>query len=168
MTWHGITGSWRATSQEVERDVRQAVKTIIQNGDGIVTGGALNVDWFAVDEALQHDPSARQIKVIIPASLQRYGAHYEKRADEGVISHQQANQLISQLNSLKKANPKALIELEDGRPVGQDSYYDRNLKVVDLSDRLCAFQVNNSQGTQDTIYKAKAKGIPVVIKSYQI
>ena len=49
------------TSDQVEQDVRQVVQQIIRHGDGIA-GGALNVDWFAVDEALKHDPSARQVE----------------------------------------------------------------------------------------------------------
>ena len=43
MKWYGITG-WRKTSPEVEADVRKTVREIIERGDGIVTGGALNVD----------------------------------------------------------------------------------------------------------------------------
>ncbi len=85
MKWYGITGSWRKTSEQVEADVRTAVQKIIERGDGIVTGGALNVDWFATDEALKHNPEATQIKVCIPAKLELYAAHYRKRADEDVI-----------------------------------------------------------------------------------
>ena len=63
MKWTAITGSWRKTSSEVERDVRDAVREIIERGDGIVTGGALNVDWYATDEALKLNPEATKIRM---------------------------------------------------------------------------------------------------------
>lgn len=110
MKWYGITGSWRKTSEKVEMDVRQTVREVIEHGDGIVTGGALNVDWFATDEALHVDQTAKQIRVCLPVTLERYAAHYRSRADEGVITHDQAEMLIHQLTRLKAANPDALIE----------------------------------------------------------
>jgi len=88
MKWVAISGSWRKTNEEVENDVRQAVREIIKRGDGIVTGGALNVDYFATDEALKVNPEAKQIKVCLPVTLELFSAHYRKRADEGVITHQ--------------------------------------------------------------------------------
>jgi len=60
MKWVAISGSWRKTNEEVENDVRQAVREIIKRGDGIVTSGALNVDYFATDEALKVNPEAKQ------------------------------------------------------------------------------------------------------------
>ena len=110
MKWIAISGSWRKTNEKVENDVRETVRDIVARGDGIVTGGALNVDWFATDEVLQLDPGANQIKVCLPAPLEQYVAHYCKRADEGVITHEQADQLTEQLRRLKEANPAALIE----------------------------------------------------------
>jgi hypothetical protein len=168
MKWVGITGSWRKTNAEVESDVRTAVREIISRGDGIVTGGALNVDWFATDEALKVNPTATQIKVCLPVTLERYAAHYRKRADEGVISHEQADQLIDQLTALKTTNPKALIEHPENTVVDMQTYYERNTQVVNLSDELLGFQVNDSGGVQDTLDKAIAQGKPVTLKKYTI
>jgi predicted Rossmann fold nucleotide-binding protein DprA/Smf involved in DNA uptake len=50
MKWIGISGSRLLTSSQVEEDVRREVRTILEQGDGIVTGGALGVDSFAMDE----------------------------------------------------------------------------------------------------------------------
>lgn len=168
MKWIGISGSWRKTSPEVEADVRQAVRQIITRGDGIVTGGALNVDWYATDEALRADPSATHIKVCLPAKLELYAAHYRRRADEGVITHEQAEELIALLERLKAANPDALIEHPTNNEMNQETYYARNTQVMELSDELMAFQVNDSAGVQDTVDKARAMGKPVVVKSYEI
>ena len=166
MKWVAISGSWRKTNEEVENDVRQAVREIIKRGDGIVTGGALNVDYFATDEALKVNPEAKQIKVCLPVTLELFSAHYRKRADEGVITHQQAEELITQLTALKKANPSALIENEKNTIVDKDTYYERNTKVMDLSNELYAFQVNDSEGVQNTVNKARENGKFVELKKY--
>jgi len=166
MKWVAISGSWRKTNEEVENDVRQAVREIIKRGDGIVTGGALNVDYFATDEALKANPEAKQIKVCLPVTLELFSAHYRKRADEGVITHQQAEELITQLTALKKANPSALIENEKNTIVDKDTYYERNTKVMDLSNELYAFQVNDSEGVQNTVDKARDNGKFVKLKKY--
>lgn len=129
MKWVAISGSWRKTNKKIENDVRKLVRDIISRGDGIVTGGALNVDYFATDEALKLNPEAIQIKICLPVTLERYAAHYRKRAQEGVITSQQAEDLISQLTTLKRANPLALIENQKNTVVDTTTYYERNNRV---------------------------------------
>ncbi|NTW13807.1 MAG: hypothetical protein HGA31_02120 [Candidatus Moranbacteria bacterium] len=168
MKWIGITGSWRATNKAVESDVRTAVGDIIERGDGIVTGGALNVDYFATDEAMKRDPLGTHIKVCLPVALELYAAHYRKRADEGVITPEQAETLIAQLERLKSANPDSILANPKNDVVDTSTYYERNTHVMELSDELLAFQVNESQGVQDTVDKALSKGKPVNIRKYTI
>ena len=168
MKWIGITGSWRATSKEVETHVRSTVRAIINNDDGIVTGGALNVDYFATDEALKLNPRATQIKVFLPVTLELYAKHYKKRAVEGIITTQQSEDLIKQLTNLKQANPNALIEDKGNTSLTKETYYGRNTNIVDNSDEIYAFQVNDSKGTQDTIDKTRKQGKKVRIKKYEI
>ena len=47
------------------------------------------------------------------------------------------------------------------------TYYLRNQDVVNAADELLAFQVNASAGTQDTVDKARVKGIPVAIFTFE-
>ncbi len=166
MKWIAISGSWRKFNKQVEKDVRSQVIKILKSGDGIITGGALGVDYFATDEVLKHDPS--KIKVYLPSSLELYEKHYFQRAKEGIITKELAEQLISQLKKLKNLNPKGLIEDFKYKIVNKESYYNRISKIIKASDELIAFQVNKSEGTQDTINKAKQKGIPVKIFRYTI
>lgn len=168
MKWIGITGSWRVTNKQVETDVRTVVKKTIDDNNGIVTGGALNVDFYATDEALKLNPKADKIKVFLPTSLSLYASHYRKRAAEGVITKEQAENLIKQLESLQKANTEALIENPFNTVVDKTTYYERNQAVVDASDEIYAFQVNKSAGVQDTIDKAKKKNKPVKLFSYTL
>ena len=168
MKWIGITGSWRVTDENVESDVRAAVRDSIDSGNGIVTGGALNVDSFALDEALRLDPAATRIRVCLPVTLERYAAHYRKRAEESVITREQAETLIAELTKFQRTNPEALLENRTNTTVDKTTYYERNTQVVDLSDELIAFQVNESRGVQDTINKALRAGKPVSVRRYTL
>ncbi|MBI1215169.1 MAG: hypothetical protein GC185_05035 [Alphaproteobacteria bacterium] len=165
--WVAISGSWRKTDESVEKDVREAVRDIIAAGDGIVTGGALGVDYIATDEALKCDPAARQIKIILPTSLKDYANHYFRRADEGVITQKQARELVDQLTAVQARNTQAVVEM-DYKACNQQSYYARNSKVIEAADRLLAFQVNESAGTQDAIDKARARPMPVTCRKYSL
>jgi uncharacterized phage-like protein YoqJ len=166
MKWIAISGSWRANTKEIEGDVREAVREIVTRGDGIVTGGALGVDLFATDEVLLLDSKAEHIQVFLPATLEIYATHYQQRADEGIITRAQAEELIAQLTRLKKTNRKALIEHSSNTVVDTAAYYERNTEVINHSDELLAFQVNDSKGTQDAIDKMLALGKPVKVRKY--
>lgn len=164
--WFGISGSWRATSKEVEENVRKEVREILEHGGGIVSGGALNVDFFATDEAMKIDPNA--VRIFLPVTLELYAAHYRKRAEEGVITSEQAEKLIEQLTKLKELSPDSLIENLDNTVVNKDTYFERNTEVANASDALSAFQVNDSAGVQDTLDKATAQGKPARLFKYKI
>ncbi|MEI6498535.1 MAG: hypothetical protein WCO23_01085 [bacterium] len=168
MKWIAISGSWRLTDEKVERDVRREVANIIKSGDGIVSGGALNVDYFATDEAMKLNSDYSQIKIFLPTTLEIYAQHYRKRADENVISHDEAEKLIIQLSRLKEINPDSLLENIANKVVDKTTYYERNLSVINAAEELLAFHVNGSDGVQDTIDKAKIKEIPIKIITYTI
>lgn len=172
MKWIGISGGWRRTNNEIERLVRDTVLNIMKRGDGIVSGGALGVDSIALDEALKHNTSAERIKIFLPTTLELYAAHYRSRAKEGVITIEQAESLITQLTQLEKINRAALIENKKNEIVDKSAYFERNSEVVNASDELIAFPIitetSEASGTNDTIQKAKAKGIPVKIFEFNL
>lgn len=166
--WFGISGSWRKTSEEVEKSVRAAVRKIINRGDGIVSGGALNVDYFATDEALKLNPTADRVKVFLPVPLDLYAAHYRRRATEGVITSEQAETLVSQLQKLHDINKDSLISNPRNTIVNEKTYFERNTEVINHSDALLAFQVNESAGVGDTAQKALDQGKPVCLEKFII
>ena len=168
--WVGISGTWALTNKEVEKDVRQHVRKALESGKGIATGGALNVDSFATDEVIKFDPQCKHIKIFLPTTLKIYAKHYRKRAREGVITKKQAEDLIAQLEYIKKNNPKAIIENKVNKIVDRTTYFERNMEVVKASDELIAFHVVESTGggTLDTIEKAKSLGIPVKHFDYKL
>jgi len=144
--------------------VHREVTSALRAGKSIVTGGALGVDYWATETALGIDPA--RLKVILPTSQATYAAHYRRRAAEGVISAQQAEDLVRQLQDVAHAG--GLVEHPE-RPqvIDVTTYYRRNQDVVDVADELLVFQVNASGGVQDTVNRARAKGIPVVVFTYQ-
>lgn len=168
MKWIAISGSWRKINKELEKDIRNKVREIISRGDGIVSGGALNVDYIATDEALKLDPTTKRIKIFLPATLEIYATHYRKRAEEGVITKKQAEDLIAQLTKIHTLNPSLLIENKNNKIVDKEAYYERISAVIEAADELIAFHVNESPGTKDSIEKARRKGIPVKTFVYTI
>lgn len=162
----GITGSWRKTCPELDRDLKREVASLLDDGKAIVTGGALNVDYKVTELALEYEPDGSRINVYLPTTLDIYAAHYRNRANEGVITSAQAEALIKQLEVVNSVG--SLIVDKDQSTVDQHSYYLRNTAVMSASDELLAFQVNASAGTQDTIDKSRDRGIPVKVFTYQV
>ncbi|PIS16704.1 MAG: hypothetical protein COT61_02535 [Candidatus Portnoybacteria bacterium CG09_land_8_20_14_0_10_44_13] len=172
MKWVGISGGWHRTNQKIEDDVRGIGRKIMERGDGIVSGGALGIDSIALDEAMKCNPGADRIKIFLPATLDRYAKHYRKRAQEGVITTGQAEDLINQLTGLKGASPKALVENLENEVIDKENYYKRNSNVVAASDELIAFRIktelSEGMGTHDTVKKAEENGIPVKVYNYDL
>ncbi len=165
MKWVAIAGAWRKTNKQVEEDVRKTVKEIISQRNGIISGGALGVDYFATDEALKLGCDSKQIKIFIPSTLEIYKTHYFNRAKEGVVTEEQVKSLIAQLEKIKELN--ALVEGKD-IILNKEIYFNRITEIIKNADELVAFHVNKTEGTQDTIDKANKKGISVKIFEYSI
>jgi uncharacterized phage-like protein YoqJ len=163
-----ISGSWRYQNPDLEAQVRQVVRDILAQDAGIISGGALGVDYWALDEALQLDPQATRIQIFLPSPFNFYKKYYKQRALEKIISTTQYKTLIAKLKQLKKANPAALIETKGVTNLNQKAYFERNSKEVYHADEMIAFQVNGSAGTQDTIDKAKRKGISVQVRQFEL
>lgn len=168
MKWILFTGTWRLTNGEVEEDVRRATREVVERGDGIVTGGATGVDYFAMDEAMKLYPDASRLKVIIPANLKSYIHDYYTNWCREPITKEMIDNLERLLSRIKKENPKALIEMPYDI-ITQEHYDLRHEEEVSISDEVYAFQVNESTGTQDTIEKAVRNGLPISVhKKYII
>lgn len=168
MKWILFTGTWRLTNEEVEKDVRADVREVLARGDGIVTGGATGVDYFAMDEVMMLFPDASRLRVVIPATLDHYVYDYHPNWCQEPVTKEIINALENILLKIKAADASALIEMPN-TIITQDHYDLRHNEEVKISDEVHAFQVNNSTGTQDTINKASASGLPISLhKKYVI
>lgn len=170
MKWIIFTGTWRLTNKEVEHDVRLAARQVFENGDGLLTGGATGVDYFAMDEFLKLNPECTRIRIFIPARLEHFIADYRKNWQHPPITSNDIDALELILKTIKSRNPSALLETrKDEGDITQDLYDLRHNEEVTFSDEVYAFQVNNSTGTQDTINKSKSAGLPITLhKQYTI
>jgi hypothetical protein len=168
MKWILFTGTWRLTNAEVEADVRSAAHEVLTRGDGIVTGGATGVDYFAMDEAMRLYPDASRLRVIIPANLKSYIYDYHTNWCTEPVTTESISDLEKLLLHIKKANSEALTEMPYDI-IAQDHYNLRHDEEVKISHEVYAFQVNESTGTQDTIDKAQRSGLPIAMhKKYSI
>ncbi|MCL1877120.1 hypothetical protein FWF74_03765 [Candidatus Saccharibacteria bacterium] len=165
MKWIAISGSWRLKSAELYEDLVRAIDKIVASGDGVVSGGALGVDYFATEKMLNAPNWRGRLKIIIPTPLEIYKRHYFKRADEGVITHEQAKTLIEQLTRVQGGG--CLIEMDFDK-VCDETYFARNTEVVKNCDELLGFQINDSRGVQNTVDTARVLGKNVVLKKYHI
>lgn len=168
MKWCLFTGTWRLTNAEVEEDVRAGVREVLSRGDGVVTGGATGVDYFAMDELSKLDPNFQKLKVFIPALLPAFIIDYRNNWQHAPITAHDIDALEALLYDMQKKNPNALFELPE-TIITQEHYDLRHNDEVKCSDMVYAFQVNASTGTQDTINKARAAGLPIALhKQYSI
>jgi hypothetical protein len=141
----------------------EAVVDVVRSGGTIVTGGALGVDMIATQAVLGEPGGDRAIKVILPTPLAVYAAHYRMRAQEGVITTEVAEELVALLERLERGGALWCLE---GTACTEETYYARNSAVLAHSDELYAFWVNGSDGTKDTIDKARALGMACTVWEY--
>jgi hypothetical protein len=170
MKWIIFTGTWRLTNKEVENDVRQEARRIFQHGDGLVTGGATGVDYFAIDEFIKLNPDCTHMRIFIPAKLDHFIADYRKNWKHKPIDDVDIDNLEHLLKLIKERNPSAVFEVrKDSGDITQSDYDLRHNEEVTFSDEVYAFQVNKSNGTGDTIRKANDAGLPIGLhKNYTI
>lgn len=158
-----ISGTWRYTFDGLQQIVAERVRAVMKEGHEIVVGCALGVDAFALNTALEIDPT--RIHAVIPTPLDLFVLDYLTRAAEGDITTEQAQRMIDLIGEI--ARRQRLIEL--GSFVADISAYERcNEYIIEQSDRLIAFPINHSQGTQHAIDVALAAGKPVEVYRYEI
>lgn len=162
--WVAISGSWRDPPARVLAGVRSATTTLLREGGGVVTGGALGVDLTATRVVLEQGLAGDRLRVLLPTDTRTYLRHLERRAAEGVITPEQARALTEQLSRVARGG--GLREGPAGLEVDTAAYYARNQRVVDAADELYAFRVNRSAGTGDAIRRARAAGLPVTVRAY--
>ena len=170
MKWVIFTGTWRLSNKEVERDVRLAAREVFERGDGLVTGGATGVDYFAMDEFLKLNPDCTRIRIFIPARLQHFIADYRINWAHAPVTDKDIDDLEYLLKIIMERNPSAMFEVrKETGDITQTEYDLRHNEEVTFSDEVYAFQVNNSTGTSDTIAKARNAGLPITLhKTYTI
>lgn len=161
MKWALFTGTWRLVNAEVERDVRAAVRKVFAEGSGVLTGGATGVDYFAMDEAFQIDPSCRKLRIILPTSVEEYLDDCALNWCQAPVTQESILALGALLLNIRDANPASVLELPYHN-IEQKHYDLRNVQEVMYAHEVYAFHVNHSTGTQHTIDTAVRAGLPLM------
>ena len=170
MKWILFTGTWRLTNTEIENDVRAKAREVFERGDGLLTGGATGVDYFAMDEFIKLDPTCARIQIFIPAKLPHFISDYRKNWKHAPINDADIDNLERVLIFIQEKNPSGIFEAaKETGDITQDEYNLRHNEEVAHSDEVYAFRVNKSTGTGDTIQKATDAGLPIsYYKNYTI
>lgn len=177
--WVGISGSWRYINQQVIDDTAQSVRYFSKKGIGIITGGALGVDFIATEIMLKEANPDEQLRVVLPMNREAYMERYtDALFKEAKISRTQAETLTNQILYINSHFPKIIFDqtpfnekeflIEENEHYRMLAYNFRNGLVGYGCDGLVALCVNESSGVQDTVRKLLKMKKPHLLLEYAI
>jgi len=179
---YAISGGWREEAWASERtrrnkrkQIRKAAETttrrILKDGDVINSGGALGIDQYVLNQVLEFGDVESQVNIFLPVERWSYLEYMFGRSDMGgdsVITQNQAYEISEQLQEVMKLAPHAIHDKTKYRAVHPKSYAARNTALIESSDALYAFHVDDTEGVKDAIRKAKEIGIPISVNRYEV
>ena len=160
-----ILGTWKSIKMDIADDVGQFARQIIQRGDKIMTGGSPGVDFVVAEEALKWDTMAENLEIVLPAPFEIYKSHILKSAVRNVITKDECDALIRQLQSIRIKSKTALKAMQV-KEFNNDALLVRNKAIAATVDELIVFQINDSVDVEAAIIQARKREIPVRIMHY--
>lgn len=166
ISWYEIKGKGDKTKGELERtirelemigtkiekDVERVTENIINIGWKVIVGGALGVDYFATKK-IYDMKKLDQLLIMFPSEKYTYLEKLTKaHMDEDKITRQQLNENSDLLNIISKESPESIYEPKF-QNCEEKQYTIRNSREAFLGNYLCAFHVDNTEGTKDAIEK---------------
>ena len=177
--WIGISGSWRITNHEVIEDVTEVTRQIMNRGYGIITGGALGVDYLTTRVVLEEGDPENKLRIVLPLPKQLYTENFRVAERDNKIHPSQAHALINQIETIEKKYPKVLFDNIEVSHQDHDQflsslrlrerkYTDRNSLVSYACNGLVGFCVNDSDGVLNTLSSAKIMNKEFFLYPYDI
>lgn len=160
-----ILGTWKSIQTDIADDVSQFTRQVIQRGDRIMTGGSPGVEFIVIQETLKWDSLAEKLEVVLPAPLDIYKSHIMKSAVRNVITKEESDDLIRQLQGLRLKN-KTTLKAMKTKEFSNDALMARNQAVADIVDEMIVFQINDSSDVEAGIERARKREIPIRIMHY--
>lgn len=160
-----ILGTWKSIQIDIADDVAQFTRQIIQRGDTVMTGGGPGVEYTVAQECLKWDTSAERLEVVLPAPLEIYKSHVMKSAVRNVITKEESDDLVRQLQGLRTKN-KTTLKAMKTKEVSNDALILRNQAVADVVHEVIIFQINDSSEVEAAIERARKRDLPVRIMHY--
>lgn len=166
LSWYELKGKGDKTKGEIERtnreleiigtkiekDVERVTENIINTRWKVIVGGALGVDYFAAKK-IYDMRKLDQLLIMFPS---KKGAYLERLTkaylDKDIISRNQLNENYDLLSKISKESPESIYEPRFEN-CEEEHYNIRNSREAFLGDYLCAFHVDNTNGTKDAIEK---------------
>ncbi|MEK6914828.1 MAG: hypothetical protein AABW83_04210 [Nanoarchaeota archaeon] len=174
ISWLEIKGKGNKTNKDLEqigskikRDVEKITENIINHGWKVIVGGALGVDYFATKK-IYDMKKLDQLLIMFPsekyAYLERLSSAY---LDKDIITRDQLNEISGLLDKISKEHSES-VYIPRFEECDENKYLIRNSREVFLGDFLCAFHVDDTEGTKDTIEKFKKSKKPVYVHRYEV
>ena len=188
--WLGISGSWRTINQKIINDTATITRKIINSGNGILTGGALGIDYLTTEIVLKEGDPKNQLRIALPINRFAYMEHFSDSSfKKNGVTDEQRDSLIKQLGYIESYVPEIIFDqthvdeekflfydfinpdnvdnkIADKR---REDYYDfRNGLVAYGCDGLVALCVNSSKGVLKTLGKVENSGKPFRLYNYSI
>ena len=130
-----------------------------------MTGGSPGVEFIVIQETLKWDSLAEKLEVVLPAPLDIYKSHIMKSAVRNVITKEESDDLIRQLQGLRLKN-KTTLKAMKTKEFSNDALMARNQAVADIVDEMIVFQINDSSDVEAGIERARKREIPIRIMHY--
>ena len=108
-TWVGITGSWRYIDQKVVDDVTNTIRYLTNKDIGILTGGALGVDYLATETIIK-EGNPENLRIALPINRADYIRHFRNSASSNVINPSQRNAIANQIFKISKRHPEIIFD----------------------------------------------------------
>lgn len=160
-----ILGTWKSIQTDITDDVIPFVRQIIQRGDKIMTGGGPGIEYMAAMESLRKDMLAENLEIVLPVPFEIYKSHLLKSAVRNVISKDEADKIIMQLQNLR-LNSKTALKAMKLKEFNNDTLRARNAAIADVADEILIFQINDSADMDPAIERARKREIPLRIMHY--
>jgi len=160
-----ILGTWKSIKLDIAEDVGLFTRQIIKRGDKIMTGGSPGVDFLVAEESLKWDSAAHNLEIVLPAPFDIYKSHILKSAVRNVITKEEADALVRQLQELRIKSKTALKAMK-AKEFDNDALMVRNAAIANSVDELIIFQINDSSDVEAAIKQARKREIPVRIMHY--
>lgn len=176
--WVGVSGSWRIINQKVVNDTALLVRHMLSKGAGILTGGALGVDYIATEIVLKEGNPLDQLRIILPINRDAFMEHFTNSYYRDGINRTQADFLSRQIYHINTHFPATIFDktpfneteflIPDNKHYREISYDFRSGLVGYGCDGLFGLCVNNSRGVRYTEEVVKRMGKYSFVHPYTI
>jgi len=138
--------------------VKEKTVQAFDQGYHVITGGATGVDTFVIEEALEQNPDADRLTILIPEPLDEayyWDENWGELTDEARMRLDRAEEAVKRVMAINPAAVKADLgkDVEEKEKVSL-----RNRMLMEEADEVLGFLIRPSGGTIYTLRRARELG----------